>query len=224
MKTLSILLLLPGTVFFAPLFLLASNSGQWSLRDVKELSVLVETLPSDLQTAGLSESQIKNDVTLKLRLAKITVAPRADSYLYININGYKSKNHLYVYTVRAEFRQPVMLLRSAEARVSRSPNDDLLVFFWKGRPSKGKSKGVTAQELMKLHFSELATTWDSGMVGSVGTPRNPVDTIRSAIEDIVEGFVKDFFVAKEDKSRFEKKLESIIRPSKPIDKKKETKP
>lgn len=199
------LFLCSATVFIGPGLLSATDSEQWSLRGTQELSILVETIPPDLRDAGLSERKVLSDVKTNLRLLNIPVASGADSYLYINVNGYRSSNDIFVYSVRAEFKQPVMLLRSAEARVTKSKNADILAFFWKGRPQKGRDKGFTAQEMMRLHFSEIAATWDSAMVGSVGTDRNPVDTIRGAIKELVVEFANDFFAAKQEKARIEQK-------------------
>ncbi len=205
MKRLIFLFLCSAAVFVSPRLLAATDTEQWSLRGAEELSILVETLPPDIRDAGLSERKILSDVETNLRLLNIPVTSGADSYLYININGYRSSNDIFVYSVRAEFKQPVMLLRSAEARVTRSKNADILAFFWKGSPPEGRSKGFTAQEMMRLHFSEIAATWDSGMVGSVGIDRDPVDTIRGAIKEIVVEFANDFFAAKQEKARIEQK-------------------
>src|SRR5688572_21418814 len=84
-----------------------------SLESVAEFDVLVEALPDELATAGLSEQQIQTDVELRLRLANVVVAPSARSYLYVRVNGLRLRESTS-YSVSIEFLQPAMLLSLAQ--------------------------------------------------------------------------------------------------------------
>lgn len=92
-----ILFLVPG--------LLNASSG---LAGVRKFEVFVESLHSDATDYGLTKSQIRNDVELKLRLAGIAVAENVSPFLYVNVNVlYAAPIECHVYNVSLSFHQRV---------------------------------------------------------------------------------------------------------------------
>jgi hypothetical protein len=87
-----------------------------SLKGLKGVFVLVETIEPDVQRDGLNESLVRTDVELRLRQAGIPVLTSAASngtYLYVSINAMKSSLNpgLYAYSVNVELNQTVRLER-----------------------------------------------------------------------------------------------------------------
>lgn len=180
-----------------------------SLRDVEELDVVIENVPDALRETGLSAGQLKTDVELKLRLAEIVVSEQADSYLYVNLNGVRSGDYLYAYSIRVTFKQPAMLLRSAEKSLHIWETEDMRGLLWRGIAGRGVWKGVSSRERMGFDFEEVVGTWGSGMIGTVGTSRNPRNTIRDALRDVLDEFVNDFLAAKQEQEKLERILKEL---------------
>jgi hypothetical protein len=91
---------------------------QPSLKGIKGLSVLIETLPKALEKPRLDEDMIRTDVELKLRLAGITVVSASEvlelpgtSSLYVCINAYKDPVGLIAFNTTVELLQGVYLKR-----------------------------------------------------------------------------------------------------------------
>jgi len=98
-----------------------------TLRGLKGLHVLIaEQLRDDIKQAGLTQSILKTDVELKLRKAGIQVLTRVEAYLtqgipYLSVNviGLKLESPRgFIYSVRVEFRQDVILSRNRSIEAS----------------------------------------------------------------------------------------------------------
>ena len=83
--------------------------------------VLIETLHPDLESDGLSETQLQTDVELKLRLAGIKVLTReqhllqdedGQAYLYLSINSLKDQSGFYSLCIDLSLNQNVRLVRN----------------------------------------------------------------------------------------------------------------
>lgn len=73
----------------------AFDAERESLRGVRAISVLVESLPDDIEGYGLTKSQIQTDVELRLRKAGIRVLTEEETSpgsprLYVNVNALKT--------------------------------------------------------------------------------------------------------------------------------------
>jgi hypothetical protein len=94
--------------------------GRDTLRGHTNVSVLVERLNPDIESAGLHADDIRTDVELKLRLPKIPVIP-ADPiaslpYLYVNVSVMRSRTTpLYAYNVSVQFKQLAKLENGTSA-------------------------------------------------------------------------------------------------------------
>ncbi|MGD0625711.1 MAG: hypothetical protein ABSB32_13445 [Thermodesulfobacteriota bacterium] len=155
-------------VFF--LVFLTSNSKVYpgnpddvaSLRGLWVMSVLVESLPPDIEGKGLTKEQIQTDVELKLRLAGIKVfsdeewvaIPRSP-YLYVNAHVMVKRDiRLAVYNIDIELRQWVILERDPKIKI-------------------------------------IATTWDIGYLGSIGSDQigDIRNSIKALVDIFINGFL-----------------------------------
>jgi hypothetical protein len=111
-------------------FLLAASAAtaqdadvsRQSLKGLKGVQVLVESLEAEVEQGGLTKTSIQTDVELKLRQAGITVLTAAESmaapgspYLYINVNT--QGGPLYAFSIRVELKQSVRLDRDPSIEV-----------------------------------------------------------------------------------------------------------
>ena len=133
-----------------------------TLRGLREVSVLVEYLPDDVEREGLSQEQVKRGIEGRLRqagLRVLTISEIAKSpgapYLYVAVYPVTGPSvNVNAYAIGLTLKQLVQL--------SRNPNTE---FF--------------------------ATTWDGpAHLSSLLVPR--VLDIRSAITDAVERFIIDY--------------------------------
>lgn len=75
------------------------------LKGLKEITVNVERLPKDLQTPSLSVDAIRSAVELKLKQNGLHIIAAEEARqnhaptLYINLNGFKAINNLFVYNI-----------------------------------------------------------------------------------------------------------------------------
>ena len=105
------------------------KTSRETIRGINEVNVNIDMRPFFLENEGLSESKIKKDVELKLRLAKIRVLTREEfkkekrrSLLNININGTKGPEGLLLYEIGVQLMQDVSLVRK--------PNFTFLASTW----------------------------------------------------------------------------------------------
>jgi hypothetical protein len=133
-----------------------------SLKGLKGVYVLVESLQAEAERSGLSQTSIQTDVELKLRQAGITVLTQAEMleapggpHLYISVNTQSSQSGLlYAYSIRVALCQDVRLDRDPSIRI----------------------------------FS--ATTWFVASVGTAG--RNRLRDIRDMVKDDVDTFINAY--------------------------------
>jgi len=86
-----------------------------TLRGIKSMEVVIESLEPDIIRLGLTREMLKTDVELKLRLAGIKVVTEKnldEPYLYVCVNIYSSKNPpVFSFNVSVQFNQLVYLGR-----------------------------------------------------------------------------------------------------------------
>src|SRR4051794_14659575 len=80
--------------FFAAKSADASDFQRASLKGVKGFTIVVETLPPEIEQRGVSVESIKTDVELRLRQSGVTVYANLDedknpaiASLYVNVNA-----------------------------------------------------------------------------------------------------------------------------------------
>jgi hypothetical protein len=138
-----------------------------SLRGLKGLGVVVEELQPEAERDGLTKSQLRTDVELKLRQAGLRVLSPEESlkepgspYLYVNLNTAKSEVlyafATYAYALQVALKQEVTLTRDPDIRGS-------------------------------------ATTWDTGVLGTVGAANLP--DLRKTLSDVLDRFINDYLAA-----------------------------
>ena len=67
---------------------------------------------------GLTRSQLRTDVELRLRRAGVTVGPTLTGHLYVNVDTVKSDNgQTYAYNILVQYMQPVVLARDPKASI-----------------------------------------------------------------------------------------------------------
>ena len=98
-----------------------------TLRGLQGISLHVEPLDPQIEKMGLSRGQIQTDTVSGLRLAGIHVLTREEflelrghPYLYVNVNISMLKTQIirYLYYIRIELNQEVVLVRAPNAKIS----------------------------------------------------------------------------------------------------------
>ena len=133
-----------------------------TLRGLKEISVLVEYLPDDVERAGLNREHLQRDIEVRLRQAGLhvlTISEVANSagapYLYVAVYPITSPSaNFTAYAVALTLKQLVQL--------SRNPTTELFATTWEG----------------PLHFSPISEAM--------------VVDIRTRILDAVGRFIVDY--------------------------------
>jgi hypothetical protein len=105
-------------LFFCLIFGVSKTvSGQTSLLDDSKLlqgfdtlQILIEGLPKTLTDKGLSESQIENDIEIKLRQAKFKIAENTTPFIYVTVNAVDTDG-LVAYAINVSLQQSVVLQR-----------------------------------------------------------------------------------------------------------------
>jgi len=137
-----------------------------SLKGLGAIYVAVEDLDSVAAGGGLTGSQLRIDVELKLRRAGIKVLTREEfinatysSYLYLHVNViHPGDTPNFVHCVELSLRQPVILARDVDMKV------------------------ITA------------TTWSTGSLGFAGSLVF-LDGVRGSVADKVDEFINDYLAA-----------------------------
>jgi hypothetical protein len=159
---LRVLILLGLTLCWPTVGLAFTADKRDTLRGLREVSVLVEYLPDDVEREGLSREQLKRDIEVRLRqagLRVLTILEIAKSpgapYLYVAVYPITGPSvNLNAYAIGLTLKQLVQL--------SRNPTTEL-----------------------------FATTWEGpAPPSSLSAPR--VLDIRSRISDAVERFIIDY--------------------------------
>jgi hypothetical protein len=133
-----------------------------TLRGLREISVLIEYLPDDLEREGLNREQLRRDIEVRLRqtglhvltLSEVANLPGAP-YLYVAVYPIIGPSvNVNAYAVALTLKQLVQL--------SRNPTTELFATTWEG----------------PIHFSSLSDS--------------RVFDIRSRIFDAVGRFIVDY--------------------------------
>ena len=140
----------------------ADTYGKESLRGLRGVNIMVESLQPDIEKDGLRKSSIKTDVELKLRMAGIKVLTKEERekepgmpYLYVRVSSIKRETGLHVFNIDVELGQLVLLAR-----------DPKIICYY-------------------------ATTWrTTGEIGTIGGVK--VNQLRDSIKDRVDEFINDY--------------------------------
>jgi hypothetical protein len=86
-----------------------------TLRDIKEVVVVIESIEPEIQNLGLTQDQVRTDVESKLREANIAIAPdivrgRPAVYLYVQVVRPEKIDRLF-YSISLSLLQNVVLER-----------------------------------------------------------------------------------------------------------------
>ena len=133
-----------------------------TLRGLREISVLIEYLPDDLEREGLNREQLRRDIEVRLRQAGLHVLTLSEvanlpgaPYLYVAVYPIIGPSvNVNAYAVALTLKQLVQL--------SRNPTTELFATTWEG----------------PIHFSSLSDS--------------RVFDIRSRIFDAVGRFIVDY--------------------------------
>jgi hypothetical protein len=93
-----------------------------TLRGIKEVNVVIESVEQEIQNLGLSQAQLQADVETKMREANITVVQQIERgrpavYLYVQVIRPEKINRLF-YSVSLSLLQNVILERDQEVRTN----------------------------------------------------------------------------------------------------------
>jgi hypothetical protein len=93
-----------------------------TLRGIKEVNVVVESIEPEIQNLGITQAQVKGDVEAKLREANIAVTPdiergRPAVYVYVEVIRPERINRLF-YTVSLSVLQNVTLERDPNVKTN----------------------------------------------------------------------------------------------------------
>ena len=93
-----------------------------TLRGIKEVCVVIESIEPEVQNLGLTQAQVKGDVEAKLREANIAVAPdvqrgRPAVYLYVQVIRPERIERLF-YSVSLSLLQNVVLERDPNVKTN----------------------------------------------------------------------------------------------------------
>jgi hypothetical protein len=129
---LTVLILLSLTLYWPTIGFSFTADKRDTLRGLKDISVLIEYLPDDVEREGLNREHLQRDIETRLRQAGLhvlTISELANSpgapYLYIAIYPIMSPSvNLTAYAVAVTLKQLVQL--------SRSPTTELFATTWEG--------------------------------------------------------------------------------------------
>jgi len=111
---LGIVLLLPAATAWGQ----DSAAQRATLKGIAIVEVVVEAMDPVAEGDGLTRSQLRTDVELRLRQAAITVGPTLTGHLYVNVDTEKSDHgQTYAYNVSVQYIQQVVLARDPTAPI-----------------------------------------------------------------------------------------------------------
>jgi hypothetical protein len=127
---LRVLILLGLTLYWPTVGFSFTADKRDTLRGLKELSVLIEYLPDDVEREGLNREHLQHDLEVRLRQAGLhvlTISEVANSpgapYLYVAVYPITSPS-VNAYAVTLTLKQLVQL--------SRNPTTELFATTWEG--------------------------------------------------------------------------------------------
>jgi len=93
-----------------------------TLRGIKEVNVVIESIEPEIQNLGLTQAQVKADVEAKLREANIAVSPdiergRPAVYLYVQVIRPEKISRLF-YSISLSLLQNVVLERDPNVKTN----------------------------------------------------------------------------------------------------------
>ena len=93
-----------------------------TLRGIKEVNVVIESIEPEIQDLGLTQAQVQADVEAKLREANITVSPNIERgrpavYLYVQVIRPEKISRLF-YSISLSVLQNVILERDPNVRTN----------------------------------------------------------------------------------------------------------
>jgi hypothetical protein len=93
-----------------------------TLRGIKEVNLVIESIEPEIQSMGLTQAQVKADAEAKLRAANIAIAPdiergRPAVYLYVQVMRPEKINRLF-YSISLSLLQNVVLERDPEVKTN----------------------------------------------------------------------------------------------------------
>jgi len=93
-----------------------------TLRGIKEVNVVIESIEPEIQSLGLTQAQVRADVESKLRLANIAVSPdiergRPAVYVYVQVLKPEKINRLF-YSISLSVLQNVALERDPNVKTN----------------------------------------------------------------------------------------------------------
>ena len=93
-----------------------------TLRGIKEVNVVIESIEPEIQNLGITQAQVQADVEAKLREANIDVAPdiergRPAVYLYVQVIRPERINRLF-YSISLSVLQNVILERDPNVKTN----------------------------------------------------------------------------------------------------------
>jgi hypothetical protein len=93
-----------------------------TLRGIKEVNVVIESIEPEIQSMGLPQAQVRADVEAKLREANIAIAPdiergRPALYLYVQVIRPEKINRLF-YSISLSLLQNVVLERDPKVKTN----------------------------------------------------------------------------------------------------------
>jgi hypothetical protein len=93
-----------------------------TLRGIKEVNVVIESIEPEIQSMGLPQAQVTADVEAKLREANIAIAPdiergRPALYLYVQVIRPEKINRLF-YSISLSLLQNVVLERDPKVKTN----------------------------------------------------------------------------------------------------------
>jgi len=128
--------LMGGVIFF---LLRAPSEGdeleRLTLRGLDAVGVLVELLPPNLETGGVTWEQVRGEVESQLRGAGIklltlqeTTRTPGHPYVYVEVSGKKSPSQFQAVQIRISLKQSVLLKRTASIEaIAETWSESLLV-------------------------------------------------------------------------------------------------
>jgi hypothetical protein len=109
-----------------------------SLRSIPAFCILVEKMPPSplLESAGISEVQLRTDIELRCRSFGLNVKPETallPCYLYVNVSSIPENELTTIYSVKFDFEQPVIFTQSQRAGTSSTWSRSTTGFVGVGR-------------------------------------------------------------------------------------------
>ena len=90
-----------------------------TLKDLRAIDVLIESLPSEVEGDGLTAVQLQADVESRLRQAGIQVTRDASEAFHVNVNAHRTTtpgtttpDGRYMYNIEVDVNQPVVVIRT----------------------------------------------------------------------------------------------------------------